>query len=106
MYNVAETEAVAEAEWVRRIGRVVGWRGGVVVVPKGRMENPLFTEQHWDVDSSRIREELGYSEVIEQEEGLRRTVEYERANPPEGVQVDYGEEDAILQELEGQGSRR
>jgi nucleoside-diphosphate-sugar epimerase len=35
--------------------------------------------QHWVVDTSRIRRELGYRERIAREEAIRRTVAWERA---------------------------
>jgi hypothetical protein len=46
-------------------------------------------------DRARIREELGYREVVAQAEAIRRTIEWERANPttssPHGF--DYEAED-------------
>jgi hypothetical protein len=51
------------------------------------------------VDSSRIRAELGYAEQVEFDETLRRTVAWERANPPVELKpedYDYGAEDAAL----------
>jgi dTDP-D-glucose 4,6-dehydratase len=43
-----------------------------------------FTQQY-EVDSSRIRRELGYSEIVPFAEAVRRTIEWERANPPEQI---------------------
>src|SRR6266542_3055869 len=34
VYNVAEPEALDEAEWVAAIGRAAGWQGAVVAVPR------------------------------------------------------------------------
>ena len=104
VYNVAYEEALTEAEWVRRIARVVGWEGEVIALPGERLPENLrrdafdFTQQY-AVDSGRIRAELGYTEVVPFEEALRRTIEWERANPPEKVGVDnfnYDAEDAAL----------
>jgi nucleoside-diphosphate-sugar epimerase len=50
-------------------------------------------------DTHRIRSELGYAEAVPQDEALRRTVEWERAHPPEKIdpaQFDYAAEDAVL----------
>src|SRR6202451_804380 len=58
IYNVAEPVASSEAEWVRRIGEVVGWRGKVVTVPAGRVPLAYDMQQSFDTDSSRIRREL------------------------------------------------
>jgi len=49
------------------------------------------------VDSTRIRTELGYRERVPIDEGIRRTVEWERANPPGEFNpyvFDYAAEDA------------
>jgi nucleoside-diphosphate-sugar epimerase len=105
IYNVAEAEALTEAEWVRRIGRAADWEGKVIVVPKDQLPAHLNwginTDQHWEVDTTRIRQELGYQEIVPQAEALRRTVEWERANPPAEIkpeQFDYAKEDTLLAE--------
>jgi nucleoside-diphosphate-sugar epimerase len=81
IYNVAEPEGFSLVEWVRRIGQAVGWSGDIVINPKLGIEPEAV--QHWVVDTSRIRQELGYAEPIALEEALRRTIEWERANPPD-----------------------
>jgi nucleoside-diphosphate-sugar epimerase len=104
VYNVAEPTAFTEAEWVREIARVHGWRGDVIALaaeqlPKSlRSDNFDFTQQYI-VDASRIRRELGYSEQVSFNETLRRTIEWERANPPEKIdaeQFDYAAEDEAV----------
>jgi len=58
--------------------------------------------QQYDVDSSRIRNELGYAEVLRFDEALRRTIEWERANPPEKIDANdfnYDAEDAVISKL-------
>jgi nucleoside-diphosphate-sugar epimerase len=110
IYNVAEPEGFSQAEWIRQIGQIVGWKGSVVVNPNEGIEPE--TVQHWVVDTSRIRQELGYAEPIRLQEALSRTIEWERANPPDaafqermaqfepGLKFDYAAEDEILAELE------
>ncbi|HSI98498.1 MAG TPA: NAD-dependent epimerase/dehydratase family protein, partial [Gaiellaceae bacterium] len=103
IYNVAAPVAYAQEEWVRMIADVVGWRGRVVAVPSEVMPEALrlgvdFT-QHYDVDSSRIRAELGYAEVVGERTALGRTVVWERENPPAEIQLDYLAEDAALAAL-------
>jgi hypothetical protein len=64
----------------------------------------MNTAQPLVVDTTRIREELAYSEAVSQGEGLRRTVDWERAHPPEKVDlraIDYAAEDAVLAEVDG-----
>lgn len=103
-YNVGEEEALTYADWVRAIGRAAGWAGEVVVVPDGRLplqlRPPGDYAQHLVADSSRIRHELGYREVVSREEGLRRAIEWERTHQPEAPALfDYEAEDAVLREL-------
>jgi nucleoside-diphosphate-sugar epimerase len=62
-YNVAYPVTYTEAEWVREIGRVVGWQGEIVALPASQLPESLRRDrfdyrQHFEVDSSRIRTEL------------------------------------------------
>jgi nucleoside-diphosphate-sugar epimerase len=75
-YNVGEVDALSEAEWVREIATALGWDGEVLADPEG----PLPAQSIY-ADTSRIRAELGYVESISRPEGLRRAVEWERAQP-------------------------
>jgi nucleoside-diphosphate-sugar epimerase len=102
-YNVGERETLTWVEWVRAIGRAADWDSEVIVLPKNRLPEHLVPEedmdQHLVVDTTRIREELGYEEQVALDEALRRTVTWERAQPPEKVdpsQFDYAAEDAAL----------
>jgi len=105
VYNVGEEQALTEANWVRAIGRAADWEGEVVVVPRDRLPVSLrwwgeaAMEQEWAVDTTRIRTELGYVERIPRDEALRRTVAWERSNPPTDFPpalFDYAAEDAVL----------
>jgi nucleoside-diphosphate-sugar epimerase len=104
VYNVADSTAFTEAEWVRQIARVHGWKGEVIALPSEQLPSYLRNDQfdlsqQYLVDTSRIRRELSYAEVVPFDEALRRTIAWERANPPEEVdpeQFDYAAEDATL----------
>ena len=103
IYNVAEPEGLSYLEWAQRVTRAAGWKGRIVLVPQGRLNERGNFEHHWVVDTTRIRAELGYMEVVSQEEALRRTVEWQWANPLEKYdpkEFDYGTEDQILAELQ------
>jgi hypothetical protein len=63
------------------------------------------TAQHLVASSERIRTELGYRELLPREEAIRRTIEWERANPPAQplAQFDYEAEDAALRQFKVAG---
>jgi len=106
IYNVADPVPYTEAEWVRRIGDVVGWRGDGLAVPDAilpaHLRLPADFTQDYSVDSTRIRTELGYGERIPEDEALARTIEWERANPPpefKPEEFDYAAEDEAIARL-------
>lgn len=106
IYNVGELHTFTQEEWVRQIGQAAGWQGRIVVVPQNRLPEQLLwgvnTEQDIVVDSSRIREELGYVEPIPLDVAMQRTVAWERAHPPTEIDpkaFDYAAEDAVLASL-------
>ena len=99
-YNVGEAAPPSWGEWVREIGRAAGWAGEVLEVPEGSLPNDpmagLDTDQQLVVDTSRIRQELGYRETTSREEAVRRTVSWEREHPPAEATFDYDAEDVAL----------
>jgi nucleoside-diphosphate-sugar epimerase len=106
IYNVAETPAFSELEWARKIAAAMAWNGEFAVLTRERVPAHLVlpgnTAQHWEVDSSRIRRELGYREHVSIDEGIRHTIKWERATPinPGGSNLylfDYEAEDAALE---------
>ncbi len=106
MYNLGEVPALSMAQWIHEIGQIVGWAGKVITAPDYQLPEDLQSQagldQHLVADSSRVRAELGFREVIPHIEGLRRTIAWERANPPEYLdpnQFDYATEDLILARL-------
>ncbi len=103
IYNVAEVISLSEADWVKQIAESMGWQGRIVIVPEGKIPTHFDTDHHWVVDSSRIRRELGYGEIVQPEEALVRSIAYELTNPPDKIadsQFDYASEDTILHKLE------
>lgn len=103
IYNVGEPAAISELEWARMIAEATGWPGEFVVLPNAsapaHLRPPGNFAQHWVADTTRIREELGYRERLAREEAVRRTIEWQRANPPAQIdpgQYNYEAEDAVL----------
>ena len=109
IYNVSES-AITVADLVKAIADLVGWQGKIIILPRSQMPNTWKLEanfnQHWVTDSTRIRTELGYREIVARHEALKRTMAWEREHPPEAVAeigqaklLDYQDEDAILANL-------
>ena len=103
VYNVCEEPAYSELEWARKIAAEMRWDGDFVVLPLDRTPRHLLqpgnAAQHWNASSVRIRQELGYQEPVTIDEAIRRTIRWERENPPAGAlmaQFDYPAEDAAL----------
>lgn len=103
IYNVAETPPFSELEWARKIADATDWDGEFVLLSDDKtpahLRSPGNAAQHWSASSARIRGELGYSEPIAIGEAIRRTIEWERKNPPADEFMppfDYAAEDAAL----------
>lgn len=106
IYNVGEAVALTEADWVHSIGHAAVWSGDIVELPEDQLPNQetggADYEHHLVTDTSLIRDELGYSEHFSRQEALKRTIDWERENPPSEVdpsQFDYAAEDAVLARL-------
>ena len=79
------------------------WDGDFVALPVEHTPQHLLrpgnTAQHWTASSARIRQELGYLEPVATEDAIRRTINWERENPPTLAplaQFDYAAEDAAV----------
>src|SRR3990172_3297868 len=103
IYHVADPTSLTEAEWVRGLARAAEWNGEIVILPDEHLPPHLRHDydisQDWSLDSSRIRRELGYTEPTPPDEAMRRSVAWERANPPKDfdpTEFDYTAEDAAL----------
>jgi nucleoside-diphosphate-sugar epimerase len=104
-YNVCESESFGELDWARKVAASVGWNGEFVVLPHDRtpphLHWPGNTAQHLVASSERIRQELGYRELLPLEEAMRRTITWERANPPAQpvAPFNYEAEDEALRQF-------
>ena len=104
VYNVGEDEVPTLAERIRRLGQVAAWEGRLVILPEGRLpahlrEGSYRYEQDLVTETARLRTDLQHEDPVPLEEALRRTIEWERANPPvepDPARFDYQAEDAAL----------
>lgn len=105
IYNVGESNGLPEKDWIAQIAEVAGWLGQVVGVEPaqlpGQMRSGLCWQHLLETDTSLIHAQKGFSEPIRFREGMRRTVEWERANPPlvKPEDFDYESEDQVLKAL-------
>jgi nucleoside-diphosphate-sugar epimerase len=107
IYNVDDEPAFTILEWVQAIGKVAGWQGTIVSLPEERLPERLVvklnTNQDLFFDTTRIRQELGYREMVSLDEALKHTIAWQRANPPADIDAhlfDYTLEDVVLAELQ------
>ncbi|MGH8168479.1 MAG: NAD-dependent epimerase/dehydratase family protein, partial [Woeseiaceae bacterium] len=100
IYNVGEESALTEREWAWEIGMAVGWSGGVIEVPAEHLPEHLRQpfDFHYDLatDTTRIRAELSFGELVGRKEALERTVQWERSQSVEPEQKHYAAEDDLL----------
>lgn len=104
IFNVAEPTTPTMAESVAAIGNVLKWQGKILMLPNEQCPPHLRSEgadyrQHIEFSSDRIRNELGYREVLQRDQALAKTILWERENPPEHIderQFDYPAEDRAL----------
>jgi nucleoside-diphosphate-sugar epimerase len=102
IYNLGDAITPSWADWIRQVGRACNWRGQVVAVPEARLPPHLSEDldfsQHWTVDTTRIRAELGYVEPVALEEAMQRAIQWERNNAPafDPSKFDYIAEDAAI----------
>jgi nucleoside-diphosphate-sugar epimerase len=103
IYNLCELDRPDMLSWVREVAAATGWTGRIVLAdepcPPPNLPGHLNLDQHLDMDSGKIRSELGYREIVTRQEALGRTIAWDRSHPAEETdpaQFDYAAEDAIL----------
>ncbi|MFC5702482.1 NAD-dependent epimerase/dehydratase family protein [Cohnella faecalis] len=107
VYNVGEEDAHTEKEWAHAIARTLMWEVEVYTAAKSELPSELAnrllrTEQDWITNTSLIRKELGYKEIVAPEAALLATVQWEAANPPAALHpkdyplLNYEDEDSFL----------
>lgn len=90
VWNVGEQDPPTEGAWVAQIADAAGWHGRIVEVEDDALPSHLQApgtdfRQSIVVDTSRIRQELGYREVVSPQEAMARTVAWFRAHPSDGA---------------------
>jgi nucleoside-diphosphate-sugar epimerase len=102
IYNVGDADPPEWLGWARRIASAAQWGGEIRVIPDDRLpvhlSEDLDFRQKWVVDTSRIRRELGYREIVEPVQSLERAIAWERSHrvPPDSEKLNYEAEDAAV----------
>ncbi|MEM7552557.1 MAG: NAD-dependent epimerase/dehydratase family protein [Cyanobacteria bacterium P01_A01_bin.84] len=110
IYHVAEEKTLSESDRITKIAELVGWEGNLIFLSQKELPADwklmLNTQQEWFVDSTRIRQELGYQEIVPLNEALYETVKYLRQHSPIPSQnnsapwlLEYKTEDEICMAL-------
>jgi nucleoside-diphosphate-sugar epimerase len=104
IYNVGEADTPTERRRLEDFARVAGWTGRIVevadeIAPGG--DGLPYPGQDWLLDTRRIRAELGFAEVSDYEQGIRATIEWQRAHPHPAYDPRplYAEEDRLLESI-------
>jgi nucleoside-diphosphate-sugar epimerase len=103
VYNVCQEPTLSELAWQTKIATQAHWSGEFVVLPRERTPTHLLqpgnAAQHIVASSERIRADLRYTEPVDIDEAIRRTIVWEQSNPPTTIdpqQFNYDAEDAAL----------
>ena len=107
IFNVGEERTPTLAEHIKKLKDIVGWNGYTLVVLDkdlpDHLKSPGDCAQSLIVDSSRIRQDLGYSEVVDDETAARQSIEWYLKNPPRQMrygQLLYDQEDQAIARLD------
>ena len=99
VYNLGEAATPTTTERIRRIGEVMRWPGRVIPLSRDRLpphlQTPYEARQDLVTETRRIRDELSYRESVPEDEGLRRTIQWECSveAPADPGPLEYAAED-------------
>jgi nucleoside-diphosphate-sugar epimerase len=104
VYNCGDPQTPTAGDWLASVAAAIGWRGRILLAPEAALPTHLATpydyQHHLVVDTTRLRDELGFTEPVAPAERLARTIAWERAHPSpaEQMSAEYAAEDALLSE--------
>jgi len=82
-FNLGEAVTPTVAERIERIAALIGWNGTLLAVDQQNLPPhlrvPFEPRQDLVMDSGKIRAALSYGESVSEDEGLRRTIEWEKS---------------------------
>jgi len=102
VFNIGENKAPSILERIDHLATVFGWDGDVVALPNENLPPHIVPkgnfDQNLELDSSKIRSEIGYKEVVDYYDGLYETIEWYQKNLPAKYReskFNYQSEDAL-----------
>lgn len=102
IFNIGEKKAPTILERISHLATIIGWDGDVVALPESKLPAHVIPagnfDQNLELDSSKIRSEIGYKEETDYYDGLYESIEWYRENLPskyKGVKFNYKSEDAL-----------
>lgn len=105
IYNVGD-KAVSALYLAEHVKEAMNWPGEIITGPQEKLPDSFAPQINFAQDlicsTERIRKELGYSEIVPFDEGIRRTVAWDCANLPDPLPEplrDYAEQDKALAAL-------
>lgn len=105
IYNVGDT-AVSTLYLAEHVRDAMNWPGEIITAPQESLPESFAPQLNLAQDlicsTERIRQELGFHEIVPFNEGIRRTVEWDCANLPDPLPEalrEYAEQDKALAAL-------
>ncbi len=80
IYNLADNGIFSELEWNKIIAKLMDWNGEFVITYEDNgceLVKAANLDQHLVVDSTKVRKELDFTEIISLEIGLLNTIQWE-----------------------------
>jgi nucleoside-diphosphate-sugar epimerase len=107
IYNIGEgpyAKTPTVAERLHEFARAIKYRGQILIVPRDQCPPHLLHDEvdfrhDLIINDSAIRKELDYSEIVPADEAFRRTIAWQRENPPATIdpaEFNYPAEDKVL----------
>jgi nucleoside-diphosphate-sugar epimerase len=80
IYNVAEENSFTESEWVQMIQKYC--QSEIPIQTTKNESLDFYPAQQLLIDSQKIRQELGYKEIVPFPQGMLETIQWENEHPP------------------------
>jgi nucleoside-diphosphate-sugar epimerase len=85
IFNVGPKTALSQEEWAQRFAHAIGWSGRIIRVVRTTLPevvaaglDALDLACPLAMDTTKIRDRLGYAEVLSEEDALKTTIQEER----------------------------